>query len=182
MARLPYVEADDLSDSVRKAIGQLPPLNLFRMLGHADTTFSHYVRFAASILTDLELDPKLRELAILQVARQTGAHYEWVQHVAIGRHVGLSDEQVAAVSSGEIETAPALSAIERAVLDFAAETVSTPRVSDATFAAVREQLSPREIVELLLTIGNYLMLARLMTTLEIEIDPPASAQGLQRGG
>lgn len=35
-------------------------------------------------------------------------------------------------------------------------------------------LDSREIVELLLTIGSYLMLARLMTTLEIELDAPAS--------
>jgi hypothetical protein len=34
-------------------------------------------------------------------------------------------------------------------------------------------LSPREIVELLLTVGNYLMLARVMTTLELEIDAAA---------
>jgi 4-carboxymuconolactone decarboxylase len=56
--------------------------------------------------------------------------------------------------------------------------VAGPRVSDATFAAVEQHLSPREIVELLLTVGDYLMLARVMTTLELEIDDPAGGQVL----
>jgi hypothetical protein len=34
-------------------------------------------------------------------------------------------------------------------------------------------MSPREIVELVLTIGYYLMLARVMTTLEIDVDAAA---------
>ena len=44
----------------------------------------------------------LRELAILHVARRTGAEYEWIQHADIARAVGASDEQVAAVRAGEL--------------------------------------------------------------------------------
>lgn len=71
--------------------------------------------------------------------------------------------------------------MQRAVVAFAAEVVATPRVSDKTFDAVRRHLNPREIVELLLTVGNYLMLARVMTTLELELDEPAGAQVLDAG-
>ena len=53
-------------------------------------------------------------------------------------------------------------------------------MSDADVRRGRRHLSPREIVELLLTVGNYLMLARVMTTLELELDDPAGAQLLDR--
>ena len=74
-----------------------------------------------------------------------------------------------------------LSDAERAVLRFTAEVVEAPRVSDETFDAVRQTLSSREIVELLLTVGEYLMLARVMTTLELELDEPVGRQVLDAG-
>jgi alkylhydroperoxidase family enzyme len=43
-------------------------------------------------------------------------------------------------------------------------------VSNDLFECVRAQFSDREIVELLIAIGYYLMLARLMTVLEIDLD------------
>lgn len=173
MARIPYPDPAKAPEGVREALAGLPPLNIFRMLAHAEFAFRPFLRFGGAILSQLELDPRLRELAILQVAAQAGARYEWVQHVAIARAVGVGDEQIAAVERGELATAESLNALERAVLQSTAEVIDGPRVSDATFAAVSEGLSHREIVELLLTVGEYLMLARVMTTLELELDEPA---------
>lgn len=175
MARIPYPDPSQSPESVRETLARLPQLNIFRMLAHAETAFRPFLRFGGAVLTELQLDPKLRELAILQVAAQAGARYEWVQHAAIARHLGVTDEQIAAVQQGEL-TAASLNEAERAVLQFSAEVLEGPRVSDPTFAAVSERLSPREIVELLLTVGEYLMLARVMTTLELEIDDAAGSQ------
>jgi alkylhydroperoxidase family enzyme len=114
------------------------------------------------------------------VAAKAGAEYEWIQHVAIAKAVGISDDQIAAIERDELDS-NSLSPVESAVLKFAAEVVETPRVSDETFAAVSETLTPREIVELLLTAGEYLMLARVMTTLELEVDEAMGAQVLDAG-
>jgi 4-carboxymuconolactone decarboxylase len=177
MARIPYPDPTAAPERVREALAAAAPLNIFRMLSHAETAFRPFLRFGAAILGELQLDAKLRELAILQVAAQAQAEYEWVQHAAIALAIGVSEEQIAAVESQELDSA-SLSETERAVLTFAAEVVRQPRVSDETFAAVSRSLSPREIVELLLTVGNYLMLARVMTTLELEIDDPAGLRVL----
>jgi 4-carboxymuconolactone decarboxylase len=181
VARLPYPDPDSSPEPVREALAALPPLNIFRMLSQAETAFRPFLRFGGAILGQLALDPKLRELAIIQVAADAEARYEWVQHVAIARDAGVPDEQIAAVEARRLDD-PSLGDGERAVLSFAREVVAGPQVSDATFAAVSEQLSPREIVELLLTVGNYLMLARVMTTLELEIDDPAGGQVLRSSG
>jgi 4-carboxymuconolactone decarboxylase len=181
VARIPYPDPASSPEPVAEALAALPPLNIFRMLAHAETAFRPFLRFGGTILGRLELDPKLRELAILQVAASAEARYEWVQHAEIARHLGVPDEQIAAVERGAIDSDPSLGELERAVLQFAREVVAGPTVSDATFAAVSERLSPREIVELLLTTGNYLMLARVMTTLELELDDPAGAQVLSAG-
>jgi 4-carboxymuconolactone decarboxylase len=176
MARIPYPDPANSPDRVREALAALPPLNIFRMLAHAGTAFRPFLRFGGAILGELQLDARLRELAIIQVAAQTQARYEWVQHVAIARRVGVDDEQIAAVERGELRTSPSLGEQERAVLLFTEELIAHPRVSDEVFAAVNAFLSPREIVELMLTIGNYMMLARVMTTLELEVDAAAGDQ------
>jgi len=177
MARIPYPDPSQAPERVTEALAALPPLNIFRMLAHAETAVRPFLRFGSAILGQLQLDPKLRELAILQVAVQAGAEYEWVQHAAIGQAVGLTDEQLDAVRREHIDS-ESFSDTERAVLLFSSEVIEHPRVSNETFAAVSEHLSPREVVELLLTIGNYLMLARVMTTLDLELDEAAGGGAL----
>ena len=174
MARLPYADAETAPGDVAKALGRLPELNIFRMLANADTAFVPWLRWGGAILSDLELDPLLRELTILRVAQLTPyAEYEWVQHVPIAKAVGATDAQVVALEADEID-GDAFSELERSVLRFTTEVVREVRAGDDTFAAVAAALSPREIVELLMVIGNYMFVARVMATAELEIDEPAA--------
>ncbi|MFN8161670.1 MAG: carboxymuconolactone decarboxylase family protein [Solirubrobacterales bacterium] len=179
MARLPYVDPERASAPTREALEALPPLNIFRMLANADSAFRPWLRWGAALLGQLELDPVLRELAILRVARLTPhAEYEWVQHVPIFEAVGGRAEQVEALEREETSAA-CFSEQERAVIEFTTEVVREARAGDGSFEAVRSFLSPREVVELLMVIGNYMLVARVMATAELEIDPPAGAEGLR---
>src|SRR5256886_16662338 len=101
MARLPYVDPSSAPPRVREALEALPPLNIFRTLAHAETAFRPAMRLGGAILGEGELDPRRRELAILRTAAVTGAEYEWIQHEAIARGVGASEEQIAAVKAGD---------------------------------------------------------------------------------
>jgi alkylhydroperoxidase family enzyme len=174
MARLPYADPQTASPDVREALDALPALNIFAMLAHADTAFIPYLTLGGVLLTQLELNPKLRELAILLVAAHTGAEYEWAQHVGISRTIGIDDEQIAAVQRGDLQ-ATCLNPDARILLGFTYEVLQRPRPDDDAFTAMRERFPPRQIVELLLVIGNYHMLARIMTTLDIDLDPAAGS-------
>jgi 4-carboxymuconolactone decarboxylase len=174
MTRLPYIDPQTTSPDVREALNALPALNIFATLAHADTAFIPYLTFGGVLLTQLELDPKLRELAILLVAAHTGAEYEWIQHVGISRTIGIDDEQIAAVQRGDLE-ATCLNPDARVLLRFTNQVLQRPRADEDTFTALRERFPPRQIVELLLVIGNYHMLARIMTSLDIDLDPAASS-------
>ena len=179
MARLPYVDPEKASPAVRESLEALPPLGIFRMLAHADGAFQPWARWGTALLADLELDPLLRELAILRVARLTPhAEYEWVQHAPIARAVGASEEQVAALERDDPD-AGCFSSEQRAVLRFTTEVLRDARASDQTFAAVAAFLSPREVVELLMVVGQYMMLARVMATTELELDDPADLASLR---
>jgi alkylhydroperoxidase family enzyme len=182
MARLPYVDPEQASEPVRDALGRVPPLNIFRMMANADSAFRPWLRWGAALLGGLQLDPLLRELAILRVARLTPyAEYEWVQHVPIAQAVGATDEQVAALERDEPE-AQCFADEERRVLRFTAEVVRDARASEEALDALKQTLSPREIVELLMVIGNYMMVARVMATTDMELDEPAGAEALDAAG
>jgi 4-carboxymuconolactone decarboxylase len=174
MARLPYVNPEAASPAVREALDALPALNIFRMLAHADSAFVPYLGLGGVLLAQLELDPKLRELAILLVAAHTGAEYEWIQHVGIAKAIGIDDEQIAAVELGDLQAA-CLGPDARILLRFTHEVLQRPRADDDTFTALRERFPPRQIIELLLVIGSYHMLARVMTTLDIDLDPASGS-------
>jgi alkylhydroperoxidase family enzyme len=172
VTRLPYADPERLPAAAREALEAIPPLGVFRMMANAETAFRPWLRWGGVLLADLQLDPLLRELAILRVARLTPyADYEWVQHVPIARSVGASDEQVAALERGDLE-APAFSDAQRTVLRFTTEVVRDARPSDATFEAASELLSARELIELLMVIGQYMMLARVMATTDLDLDEP----------
>jgi alkylhydroperoxidase family enzyme len=182
VARLPYVDAAAASEPVRDALERVPPLNIFRMMANAETAFRAWLPWGATLLEELALDPLLRELSILRVARLTPhAEYEWVQHVPIAKAVGASDEQVAALERDEPE-ASCFSDDQRLALRFTTEVVRDAQASDETLDRLETILSPREIIELMMVIGQYMMVARVMATTRMELDEPAGPDLLAAAG
>ena len=176
MARLPYVEPATAPEHVRELLEQLPvKLNVFRMMAHAETDFRPLVGLGTAILGRQKLSAKLRELAILRVAALSSARYEWVQHVPIAQATGASAAQVAALERGDI-AADAFDPLECAVLRFTTEVVRDVRASEATFAELARRLSAQEVVELIITVGYYMMIARLLETTAVDLDPPAGTK------
>jgi alkylhydroperoxidase family enzyme len=172
MARIPYPDIDKLHPRVQEAFRGLPaPLNIFKAMAHAERNFVPLLELGGTILARQKLDGKLRELAILFVAADTGARYEWVQHVPIAKRAGATDAQVRALESKDIEAA-CFDEEERAVLRFTREVVRDVKASKPTFDAMARRFSGQEIVELILAIGFYMMVARLMETIEIDLEPP----------
>jgi 4-carboxymuconolactone decarboxylase len=171
--RIAYFDPDDGPDSIREAI-ESTPLSLFRMVAHAQSAFEPWLRYSAALLRRLELDPLLRELAILQVAHLVASPYEWVQHVEIARAVGANDEQIAAVE-GDREDDPSLNAEQRLVLRFSREVILDGAANEQRVRELSAALDDRQVIELLLVLGNYMAIARLIATTGLEPDPPIVA-------
>ena len=170
MARLPLMDPASAPDTVGKVLAGTP-LSLFRIVAHAESAFEPWLKYGTALLTRLELDPLLRELAILQVAHLVESRYEWVQHVAIAHAVGASDEQLAAVESDR-EDDPNLTDAQREVLRFTREVVLDGAASEQLVADLVARLGDRQVVELLLVVGHYMAIARLIATTGLEPDPP----------
>jgi len=169
MARIPYPDIDALPEDVRSFAGRIRPmLNIYRMLPHAETSLYGFMKLGNALLFKADLDPILRELVILRVGYLSDATYEIHQHLVVAAHVGVPPEKIAAAEAGP--EAPVFSDLERAVLRFTDEVVQDVKASDAAYNAVAKHLSHRELSELLLTIGFYMMVSRFLENLEVEIE------------
>ncbi|MCC8972455.1 carboxymuconolactone decarboxylase family protein [Bradyrhizobium brasilense] len=181
MARLPLIDPETTSGEMRAAFDRMPvKLNIFRMMAHAEANMIPAMRLANSILHKQKLSAVNRELLILQAAQLEGGAYEWRQHVPIALGVGVTQAQIDAVERGEYDDA-ALNAAERALLRFGREVVEEVRVGDAAFAAVREHFSDQEIVETIVALGFYMMMARLTEATETDLDPAAGMAVFEGG-
>lgn len=182
MARIPYVDPATAPAAVREQLAHFgaDPLNIFRVLAHAETCFVPAVRLGGAILLEQRLDARLRELAILRVARLDDAPYEWTQHVAIAEGVGVPATQIAALEADDA-TAACFGECERLVLAATTELVRDADVHDATYAALAGHLSTREFVELVLAVGFYMLMARVMRASRIDMDAPVGLGGIERG-
>jgi alkylhydroperoxidase family enzyme len=172
VARIPYPDLAQASPEAREMIRRLPAkANVFAMMAHADTCVKPVMKLGGTLLGKLKLDPKLRELCLLHAVRLEGGEYEWLQHVPIARDLGCSEAQIAALADDD-DGADCFDAREKAALQFTREVVVDVKTSEEALVEVRKHLSEREVVELILMAGFYIMLARLTETLGVENDPP----------
>ena len=175
MPRLPYFDPSDAPEPVVNVLTRTP-LTLLRMVAHAESAFEDWLAYSNSILTVLELDPLLRELAILQVAHLERSEYEWVQHVAIGDALGVDPAQVAAIERDD-DAGVSFREDEAAVLRLAREFVLDGAASEETVAEVQARLGTRGVVELLLVLGHYVAIARFVASSGLEPQAPIVEQG-----
>jgi alkylhydroperoxidase family enzyme len=169
MALLPYLDPKDASPEVQKLLtGRPVVLNVQRMTANAQKIFVERSRLSSALFTKTSIDPRLRELAILRTAKNCHSVYEWTQHVPAARHVGLSDDHIAAVQ--DWQAASCFNEVERLVLKFTDEVNANVKASRETLEALRQHLSPGEIIELLIIIGHWRQTASILETTEVELE------------
>lgn len=168
MARIPYFDTTQATGRAKEWYGRLPPLNIFRMLGHSGELVSGFVTLGNQILAYSKLDAVLREIAIVRVGVLSNAKYEVFQHERISRQVGMSEDKIRAIHEGP--EAAAFNDLEKMVMRFTDDVVKNVRASDATFEPLAERLSHQEMQELTITIGYYMMVSRFLETFDVDIE------------
>ncbi len=169
MARVPYLNEADVAPQNRDLLAR--NLNLYRALIHSPDTARAFGALGKHIRYHNRLDPRLRELAILQVGYATRAPYEFAHHIELGHTFGVSDDDIRAMiaeTHGETSSLPAL---DRAVLRAARELAVEPKLSDETFAALSAGLDHERIVDLIVAISFYCGVVRVLGALQMDVEP-----------
>jgi molybdate transport system substrate-binding protein len=103
---------------------------------------------------------KLKEMAIIITARYWAAQFEWLAHRQAAVQAGLSEDKVTAIAQGRRPVG--MSADEEAVYNFITELLKTKQVSDDTFAALKNTVGERGVVDLLASAGFYQIVSMFM--------------------
>jgi len=123
-------------------------------MGDLGQQFGASTRFATTV------PRRLYELAIIITARHWTSQFEFTAHHRGALQAGISPAVADAI--GEGRRPAAMPRDEEAVYNFATELLETKQVSDATFAAAKNVLSERGVVELIDVMGWYSTVSMLL--------------------
>ena len=175
MARVSYVEEKDhpglVADiaKIKGARGAL--LNIYKLLLHSPTIAMTWFEHIGAIRWKTEIAPRLRELAIIRVAHVARYVYALNQHVpSIALADGMTLEECNALK--DWRASKLFDERDRALLAYADAMIAGPEVPDDVFNALRKYFGEREVVELTVLIGTYIMHNRVFTALRVDIEPP----------
>jgi 4-carboxymuconolactone decarboxylase len=108
-----------------------------------------------------------RELAVLRVGWLCRAPYEWGEHVAQSRRLGISAEEIERVTHGS--DAPGWTAHEAAILRGVEELLADQMIGDDTWSVLARSWSERQLIEFPTLIGQYVATAYSQNSLRVRL-------------
>jgi len=175
---IPLPTDDELTPEIRETLGNLPPLNVFRMAANAPASFQPFVDVALSILLFSDFDKYKREIAVLRVAHVTGSTYEWTQHVTVAKSVGMDDGTIAKIGvDGPVTTLDDEGNLLCRVAD---EITRDVRLSDDALQALLDRYGRQQTTELIFCVAYFNMLSRFLESTRVQLESTAVLE--EQGG
>jgi 4-carboxymuconolactone decarboxylase len=159
-------DIQELLDLSTEAMGGV--LNVFLTLAKNPEVLRLFIP-SAGPFTAGKLPPVQRELLILRTAWLCRCDYEWGQHVRIGGAAGLTEGDITRVAD-ELDP-QAWSPLDYALLRATDELVENHRVKRPTWDALAEHFDEAALIELVMVVGNYVALAGVLNSAEVEREP-----------
>ncbi|OUS82222.1 carboxymuconolactone decarboxylase family protein [Rhodococcus sp. NCIMB 12038] len=166
--RLPTVEevGPELAETLAKTLADPSgrPLNIFLTMAQHPRLLKRFNILAGTFLAHGLLTPRDRELVVLRTAWRTQAIYEWGQHVLIAREAGVRDGEIERVAREDVDDWPSR---DRALLRFTDELLRDADVSPSAWEPVAQLFDQAQLVELVMLIGLYRMVAGFLNTMGV---------------
>jgi 4-carboxymuconolactone decarboxylase len=178
VARIPLTSRADLDEDARAAWDDIARVrgdvpisyqSLFNSPGAADGI----ARLGAYLRFESDLDPRVRELAVLVVNAETGCEFGWVHHALLADKMGVSPETIGDIHAGRPPRG--LGEREQLGVDAARQTLRSGGADADTVAALVREFGAAGATDLIVAIGYYTMLAQYFRTLDLEATPEGMA-------
>ena len=164
----------DVSDEVAAILGggiNSPagtPLNIFGTIAHHPRLLKRFMNYAGLFLNKGLLPGREREIVILRVGWNCQSVYEFGQHTIIGERVGLTMEEITAVTQdiGEYNW----NERDTALLEMSDDLCADNCVSQQTWVKLRRDWKEDELIELVMVAGTYRLVSGFLNTMGVELD------------
>lgn len=149
-------------------IGRLEASNLFLMLMRNFGLFWAWLNFAKKMMPFGGLPRRDTEIAILRVGWNSQSRYEWGQHVDIGLRAGVTAEEITRVTIGHSAAGwePHVVAVLKACDELNVERM----ISEDTWQVLAAHYSEKLLLELVMLINHYYMLAGVLNSTGLVLD------------
>ncbi len=168
MARLPYLTRDDIPEEHHTLLSR--DINLGKLYAHSPVAGRNLARVGMWIRNECTLDPRLRELAILQVGYTTKTAYEWSHHIKIGLEFGVSKSDIRAIPAESAGKETSLDELARLTLRAAREMTRDVRMTDPTYDALHRHLGDQGVLDLIIVISYYNSVVRFLQSTDIDVE------------
>jgi alkylhydroperoxidase family enzyme len=164
----------DVSDEVAAILGggiNSPagtPLNIFGTIAHHPRLLKRFMNFAGLFLNKGLLPAREREIVILRVGWNCQSVYEFGQHTIIGKRVGLTMEEITAVTQDISEHN--WNDRDIALLEMSDDLCTDNCVSQQTWEKLRRDWKEDELIELVMVAGTYRLVSGFLNTMGVELD------------
>ena len=174
--RIPPVDPETVDDETRALLDGLSQvrgsdvrvLNVFTTLAQHPKLMKRWLVFANHVLGKSSLDARDRELAILRTGWRCDAPYEWGQHVAIARAVGVTDEEITRIAAGP--DAEGWSSRDAALIRAVDELHDRATIRDDTWQALASHYDTHQLMDLVFAIGQYHLVSFALNAFGVERD------------
>ncbi len=172
--RLPLPKREDLDDVGKRAYDRAatPGASIVGLRGpggialystntvESRNAFNNYLRFKV-------FDPKVREVAILAVAREMDSQFEWAAHEPEALKEGVPADVIDVIKR-RLST-QGLDETYAAIIELGRQTFGDHKVTPECFARVKKLFTPQKLVELVMLMGNYSATAALLTAFDMQL-------------
>ncbi|MEZ5323253.1 MAG: carboxymuconolactone decarboxylase family protein [Microthrixaceae bacterium] len=165
-------------------VARTEPPHVFLTLGRHRRLFRGWLCFAAMLMPGGRLRRRETEMVIVRVAARRGSGYELDQHRRLAQRAGLTPEQVedlcgedpasergATPHRTDVVEGP-WSGRDRAILVATDSLLDEGDLDDVTWSRLTAHLDEREVIELVMLVGPYDMLATTLRALRVQPDRP----------
>jgi alkylhydroperoxidase family enzyme len=176
---VPYVDFDLAPPAVQEKLRILPfRRNIFYLLGHSHGLFPHLAGVIGGCFDgNTRKIPLLDwQLIVLRTATTLGAKYEYDVNLPVAEVYEMPQEKIAAITSCTSQQVRdgkgPWTERERLILRIVDEQLETYTNEPKTVRDALQVLTKEDFVEVLIILGTYALIARVINGLKIDDDPP----------
>ena len=175
--RLDPLPVEEMDDETRATMPSGTPLNIFATLARHPKLLKRWLVFGNHVLAKSTLPERERELAILRIGWRCGSEYEFGQHTVIGKRAGITDAEVAALTTDLDQGG--WSDADRTLLVAVDELHDDHCISDETWGALGQRWDQQQLLDLIFTVGQYTLVSMALNSLGVQRDE--GVPGFPRG-
>lgn len=171
--RIMPIEDDDYSEELRNSTGlreDVREFNIVKTLARIPKAMVAFLGWSNYIMSpESSLPARERELITVRVGYLCRCGYVITQHVGIAKAAGLTPEEIERLE--KLGDRAGWSRADAALLQACDELVADFFLSDAGWAKLLENFTERQAMDVVLTVGQYVLSSTMLNTFGVQVEP-----------